>query len=322
MPAFAMHGFGRIPLVIGVLASLTVCVPAPADESPAKVSFTAADGYWIYADYYASTQQYRNGAENDAPIILLLHDCGADRNAWLPLVEPLRRLGAALLVPDLRGHGQSATAETRERAGRADPSLFHEMQSDLRGAYDWLANQHGLDRARFAIIGAGTGAAVALQYAAKDCSVDVVVCLSPPWDQPGLNPAGDMRQVRGRKVLLVAGPAEEEICKTLGERTKGVEVRSCRAAGRGCELLSTEPKLCDEIVRFASSGMGRPSTALVCGSIERNIYHALGSAWVAKINPTNLRYYSSPEEAESRGLRAARSTGPEQRGRDRQRRRP
>jgi hypothetical protein len=299
-------------LVIG--GSIALSAAARGDQSPTRVAFPAADGYWIHADFYASSQEYRNGTETDAPIIVLVHDCGADRSAWLPLIEPLRRSGAAILVPDLRGHGQSATADTRERAARADPTLFREMQADLRGAYDWLASQHGLDRARFALIGAGTGASVALRYAAKDCSVDVVVCLSPPWDQPGLNPAGEIGQVRGRSILLVGGAAEEEICKALAGRTQGAEVRACSAPGRGCELLSSEPRLCSEVVKFTTNGVGPPADKLVCGSIESNIYHPVTSGWVPKINPTNLRYYSSPEEAEARGLRPSRSTGPEQQG--------
>jgi pimeloyl-ACP methyl ester carboxylesterase len=317
-----MQAFAFRPVFIGGLVSLAMPLAALAEQTPAKVAFTADDGYWIYADYYSSLQEYRSRPEEAAPIIILLHDCGADRTSWLPLIEPLRHSGAAVLVPDLRGHGESAAGDTRDRAARADPALFREMQSDLRGAYDWLANQHGLDRARFALIGAGTGAAVALRYAATDRSVDVVVCLSPPWDQPGVNPADDMRQVRGRDILLVAGSAEEEICTSLAARTKGVQVHACHSSGRGCELLSSEPMLCRAIVKFAVNGMGKPSTTVVYASIESNIYHAAESGWVAKINPSNLRYYSSREEAELRGLRAARSTGPQQRDHERRRRRP
>ena len=41
----------------------------------------------------------------------------------------------------------------------------------MRGAYDWLAQQPKVDRARFALVGASVGCSVALQYAAKDRSV-------------------------------------------------------------------------------------------------------------------------------------------------------
>jgi len=311
MLGFAMHLSNRKAVIIGVL-SLSLPLRVWADDRSTKVSFTAADGYWIYADYYPRAQEYRNGAE-DAPIVVLIHDFGADRNSWLPLIEPLRHIGAAVLALDLRGHGESATEDTRERAQRADPGLYREMQSDLRGAYDWLASQGNVDRARFSIIAAGSGAAVALQYAAKDRSVDVVVCLTPPWDQLTFDPVADMRQVRGRNILLVAGPAEEEICKSLAGHTKGAEVRTSQAPGRGCELLAADSQLCSAIAKFAQDRMGSRSKAVVCGSIESYIYHTLDSAWVAKINPTNLRYYSSPDEAEARGLRRARSMAPDER---------
>ena len=47
----------------------------------------------------------------------------------------------------------------------------------------------------------------------------------------------------------------------------------------------------------------------VYGSIRSDIYHLPGSGWIDEIKPWNLRVYSSPQEAESRGLRRAKNNG-------------
>ncbi|MEO0250522.1 MAG: glutamate--tRNA ligase, partial [candidate division WOR-3 bacterium] len=43
-----------------------------------------------------------------------------------------------------------------------------------------------------------------------------------------------------------------------------------------------------------------PSQSVVYGSINSHIYHVRGSRWIERIGASNLRYYSSPEEAEAK----------------------
>jgi len=182
MPGLFVHSCVLGTLVIG--GSIALSVSALGDQSPTSVAFPAADGYWIHADFYASSQEYRNGAETDAPIIVLVHDSGADRSAWLPLIEPLRRSGAAILVPDLRGHGQSATGR-HARTGHARRSDAVSRNAGrparrvrLAGKPAWPGSGAVChDRRRDRRLG---GPAICGQ----DCSVDVVVCLSPPWISP------------------------------------------------------------------------------------------------------------------------------------------
>jgi pimeloyl-ACP methyl ester carboxylesterase len=281
--------------------------------TPRRVCFAASDGFRIYADYYEAA------AQGPVPMVLLVHDLGSGASDWTPLAEELWRAGLAVLAPELRGHGDSATSETRQRAARADPSLIGAMQHDLRGAYDFLAQQPGIDRARFALIGAGTGAAVALQYAAKDRSVDVVVCLSPSGPGLGLDPAGDLRQLVARRVLLVGGSEERTWCQQLAAQNVAaaeIETHFVDAPGRGLALFSSAPAAKRRIVDFVCRGVGAHSLSPVVASINSNVYHQPGSGWVARINPSNLRYFSSAEEAEARGLRAARSRGPDTPSRD------
>ncbi|MBN2445294.1 MAG: alpha/beta fold hydrolase, partial [Phycisphaerae bacterium] len=145
-----------------------VCAAAAGPQlEPRVVSFPAYDDYTLSADYYAP-----KSAREPAPVVILLHDCGADRTCWQPLIAPLYQAGFAVLALDLRGHGHSATSETQSRVERQDSTLFEDMFYDLRGAYDWLAKQPDVDRARLALVGAGAGSGVALHYSREDLSVD------------------------------------------------------------------------------------------------------------------------------------------------------
>lgn len=291
------------PLLLGLC-----CVSSATALEPQPITFFAADGVRIAADYYPPPSDCRE----DAPIAILLHAHRGDRKTWQPVVAPLHEAGFAVLAPDLRGHGASASTETRERAIRLEPRLFRDMQADLRGAYDWLAKQPRVDRARFALVGAGTGVGVALQYAAKDRSVDTVVGLSPGLNDAGLDSAGDMGQITGRRILLMANAHDRDAPYTLKKRGDG-GVRTRIYSGTnacGTDLLGNVPGIEREIVAFLVDGVGKSTTNTVYGTINSNIYHAPDSGWLARIAPTNLRYYSSTAEAEARGLRPSRSGGP------------
>ncbi|MGD8453258.1 MAG: alpha/beta fold hydrolase [Phycisphaerae bacterium] len=302
-----------VPRLAVGLGLVCFCVAAPPaepadDDGPQTVQFNAADGFWIYADYQAPTSSYV-----EAPIVILLHAEQADRRAWAPLIPALREAGFAVLAMDLRGHGESSDSGTRRQATELDARLFRDMQADLRGAYDWLAAQKGLDRARFTLVAAGRTVGVATSYAAADCSVDAVVCLSPQLGQEGLDPVADLSQIHGRQLLFLGARDERQVCETLAKRTKGARTWFCDSDKHGTDLLGNAPDIEKQIVRFLGDAVGRPSSLTVYGSIRSNIYHQPGSGWIAEISPTNLRHYSSPREAESRGLRAARSDGPRRR---------
>lgn len=283
---------------------------------PQPVSFNAADGVRIAADYYAPPAAERG----DAPMVLLLHMYRSDRTAWAPLIAPLHDAGFAVLALDLRGHGESATTETRDLVLARDPEIFRKMQDDVRGAYDWLVQQPRIDRARFALVGASVGGSIALQYAAKDRSVDAVVCLSPGLNYMGLDSAGDLRQITGRKILMLATADERDAPYTLRKESQGVEVEIFQdQKAHGTDMFGVVPELEQRVARFLTKSVGPPTTTAVYGSIEKNIYHAGDSDWVKEIAATNLRYYSSPQEAEARGLRPAKSKGPGASGRGRRR---
>jgi pimeloyl-ACP methyl ester carboxylesterase len=287
------------------LAAIIGLLPAAAVADRTPVSFPAADGFRIFADYFPPPS-----GDQDVPMVILLHMYRGDRSTWAPLIPLLNDNGFAVLALDLRGFGESATTETAKRATDRDSTLFQEMQNDVRGAYDWLSKQPRIDRSRVALIGASVGCSVAFQYAVKDRSVDVIVALSPGVDYMGLDSVGDIRQVIGRKILMVATQDEKKAPEALKAARSDAMVSLYPGSAHGTRMFGMIPKVEWEVVEFIKLNIGQPGKAPVYASIDKDIYHQAGSGWVEKIAPSNLRVFSSAQEAESRGLRAARSTEP------------
>lgn len=306
-----------LALVIGLAVAVLSPVPVQADSPAASavqkdVQLTTRDGFAIFADYYPP----KKSAE-PAPFVILLHMYRSDRTAWTPMIEPLRDAGFAVMSLDMRGHGQSATSDSQRRVEERDPEIFHEMQNDVRAAYDWIVQQPNVDRSRFALLGASVGCSVAIQYAAKDKSVDAVACLTPGTNYLGLNTEEDIRQIRGRNILLVAVTGEREASEKLATMCDGAEAKIYQGDGHGTRMFESVTRVIPETVEFLRKNVGSASNAQVYGTINSNIYHLADSKWIPEIAPHNLRAYSSAAEAESRGLRKSKSKGPRDRGRRR-----
>lgn len=279
---------------------------------PQEVTFQTFDGVKISADYYPPKKGAANapGAGSGAPMVILLHMYGQDRASWKPLIEPLHNAGFAILAPDLRGHGQSATENLKERVEKRETRLFKAMEQDVRAAYEWLAEQKGVDRARFVLVGASVGCSIALQYAALDKSVDAVVCLSPGLNYLGLDSKRDMRKVMGRKILLLATEEEKDAAEALKPLADGAQAKIHDGAAHGTNMLGLVPNIEKDIVDFLKRSAGEPVRDPCYGSLQSEIYHRPDERWIEQIKPANLRYYSTPAEAESRGLRASKTKEP------------
>lgn len=293
-------------VLLSILAAATPFASAQVD-APRPVAFQASDGLLLSADYYAPPNH-----RGPAPLVILLHGHGMTRECWQPLVQPLRDGGFAVLALDLRGHGESATESTRNGMRDRDPLVVADIHRDLRAAYDWLAHQEGVDRARFALVGADLGGSAALRYATRDRSVDAIVCLSPAPDAMGIDTRSDLPKLRGRAILLVSGK-DSAAARGLARLASGAKCLTGDGEGQGVELLDQDARLAASIVKFLSAAVGETSKKPVFGKIDSNIYHPAGSGWIEEISATNLRVFSSAQEAESRGVRKAYNLGPDDR---------
>jgi dienelactone hydrolase len=296
-----------------VLLSMPLVVSLPlacVAQKPQEVSFKTVDGVTIVADYYPPVPQ----AGLKAPIVILLHMYPADRTSWRDFAKQLSGVGIAALAIDMRGHGKSvepADMHLAERREQRDPRLYAAMHNDVAAAYQWLAQQPGLDLARFAIVGASVGCSVAIDYARRDRSVDAVVCLSPGTNYMGLDSAAHIRGYGNRPILLMASQEERAACETLAKLCDKATVKIYPMNGHnrmqmhGTNLLTQVPEATNVVLDFIRTNLGLPTEHPIVASIGSDVYHAPDSPIVRRIKPENLRWFSSVEEAQARGLRPA-----------------
>ncbi len=192
---------------------------------PQEVTLTTRDGVTLTATYYPGT----NGKES-IPVVLL-HGFRGSRKDYADLAPRLQEdLGCAVLVPDLRGHGDSTkTNGPKLDAAKMRPGQFPAMISqDMPAILDYLRDENngqdksppGLNLNKLCIVGADMGAAVALGFAKNDWNTTPVggwqmgtftkalVLISPELSAHGLKiavPLAD-EQVRSQiSVMLLVG---------------------------------------------------------------------------------------------------------------------
>jgi len=173
-------------------------VPAPEELGGQQL---VSKGLQLSATFYPGTE----GKEN-VPVILL-HMFKGDGKEYAELAPFLQRRGCAVLVPDLRGHGESTEsvfgAPPLEAAKMPREHYSFMLYDDMETFREFLVkkNDEGeLNLNKLCIVGAEMGAAVATYYASHDWttprreanraapSQDVkgLVLISPDWDFKGM----------------------------------------------------------------------------------------------------------------------------------------
>lgn len=285
--------------------------PAPRSNTPAPqlVRFATHDNMLIAGAY--TPPQARKGQR--APMAILLHMYASDHAAFDPLIPALHMAGFACLAIDLRGHGQSVGPPEMglaQRVADRDRKFFATMDRDVEGAYAWLSKQPGVDPSRFVLVGASVGCSVALKYAGRDRSVDAVVCLTPGTGYMGIDSLSDARKYGNRQMLLLASEEERTACEELARLVPGAVVQIGPSVGsqdrmslHGTRLLGQMPNVEQIITAFLVKAAGPATSEVVLASVQGEVYHEVGGGGTSQINPENIRWFSSPAEAEARGLR-------------------
>jgi len=149
----------------------------PPPLEPRDVEIETKDGVALRATWYASTV-----GEEAAPLILL-HALHGNRNDFREFALYLQReKDFAVIVPDLRGHGESTQQElptgemVRLSDNRLRPHDFAAMaQRDVEAVKRLLIRHNNageLNIERLGIVGAEMGALVAIEWAYQDWIAD------------------------------------------------------------------------------------------------------------------------------------------------------
>ena len=193
-------------------ARSTVAQEKPAQKPlpPEVVSLKTTDEKTLSATYYPSR------AGKEAAAVILLHVHGGDRTDLDTLACALQLSGSAVIVPDLRGHGDSTLGIKDLRAD----DYADMVRRDLESVKGFLMQQHNdgkLNIERLGIVGVEMGSTLALNWAVLDWSwprlatgkqgqdVKALALISPEWTFKGMriNEAVVDPAVRSELSLLI-----------------------------------------------------------------------------------------------------------------------
>lgn len=228
----------RCLLTLAALAALPVAAPpnavAQAPESgataakplpkPEDVKLTTKDGVQLVATYYPAT------LGQESPVVILLHGFQGDRHEFSRLARALQRSGAAVIAPDLRGHGDSTRLVGSDAMLSADrltnPQFAAMVSQDLEAVKTHLMQRNNageLNIEKLSVLGCEMGALVAANWALLDWSwpplavgkqgqdVKALALISPPNVFKGLRINGplDAPVIRNEMPLMIAAGKED-----------------------------------------------------------------------------------------------------------------
>jgi alpha-beta hydrolase superfamily lysophospholipase len=226
----------------------TAPAKAPAEDTAEEFVVETSDGTSIAAWYYPVPEDV-----SPLGIVILLHDLGGSHQAVEPLARSLQAAACAVVVPDLRGHGESKLASLPSHQDDQTKLLkkgdFEMMaasrggrvrdQSGIRGDVECIRNwivretaNGNVPKAPLFVVGSGIGASVAAHWAAADAAwpdiasgpqggaVAGLVLISPAFAAKGfsLNPALATDAVRRTiPMLVIAGSDDRDAVKVFDQ---------------------------------------------------------------------------------------------------------
>ena len=290
--------------ILTLLTTFAAAAPS-VGRGPEEARFTTDDGVQIVGEFIPA-------GRGPAPVVILLHMYRSDRSAWQPLVDDLHAADVAVLAIDLRGHGDSvkpASMSLRQRVIGRDETLFANMYRDVLAAYEWLTWRSDVDLSRIGLVGASVGCSVAIDYAARDRSLDVVVCLTPGEDYLGLDSRKHIAEFGKhgqRPILLSATEDERKATDALAAIYKSATVRIV-GGGRvhGTRMFGRVADVERQTVEFLAAHLNQGVGTSVVAAVDGEEYFAVGSKMDIELDRSRRRLFSSAEEAQARGLRRA-----------------
>jgi len=170
--------------------------------SAEQVKITTEDKLVLVADLYRPPK-----AEGIAPAALLVHDAGGSRADMAELAERLAKQGFAVLVPDLRGHGQSVGPQAKawkDMSAEEQQKFWAFATRDLSAAANFLRKDEHIHASNLSLLGYLAGSTLVARHALRDENVRCVVLLGPKAEQLGFNLQADLEALGGLPTYIGA----------------------------------------------------------------------------------------------------------------------
>jgi pimeloyl-ACP methyl ester carboxylesterase len=180
-----------------LLTSLAIALLSPGDwtplaaaedvkiPAPVEVRLDSIDGVSklvMHCTYYPSPMLADENGKEVIPV-LLLHGRGGTRGDYAFLAKFLQNEGHAVLVPDLRGHGDSSELIVGAGRVKLDPDKmrkgdFNLMVKDLESVKSWFLqknNAEELNMEMLVVVGSDMSSVTAMNFALRDWEVPELI---------------------------------------------------------------------------------------------------------------------------------------------------
>jgi len=284
---------------LGLLTATTLLaaacpVAAAADNRkdepppPERITLKTTDGVTLAATYYPP--QLGKMSAKDTATLILLHGHGDSRADCDELALRLQAAGNTVVVPDLRGHGDSDGADGALRAADFAAMARHDLEAVKKFLLE-KNNAGQLNIERLGVVGLDMGATVALNWAALDWSwpvlatgkqgqdVKALVLISPQWSYKGMGIQDAVAHPNVRadlSVLIVAGRRNAKLLRAAkrlhnaldrhhaagprGADEQTLWLKTPDTSLQGAELLGEESyRVGDMILEFVEMRLVNPS---------------------------------------------------------------
>ena len=200
----------------------------------ADITLDSSEGVTLAADF-----EEASGATTGVVLVHMEKRKAAD---WRFLTARLNRAGFTTLAVDLRGHGDNIGE------GESKPTLtdddYAAMTDDVRAAVLYLREQ-GYEQV--ALVGAGVGANLSAQVAAREEAVSNLVLLSPGLELQGVSSGEAVKSYGERPMLIVVSDNDTYAAKSSlvldGSAQGPHHLEVLTAAGQGTKMLNNAPEL-------------------------------------------------------------------------------
>lgn len=233
--------------------SSTAPAPRKAPMRPVKasaVALTTADKAKLKGDWLLPANPDKKFPRTGA--VILVHGNESDRSELWELQNKLASWGAAVMVVDLRGHGESPVA--KKGAEETLETRLNQYQEDIKSAVAYARKQKSIDPNRISILGVDLGAVAAIRYAGNDLQIKGVGFVSPETKIENFDLEVEAKKLRSRNLMLLAPIAVKESMEAMKAKLGSMlELRTIIADGEasGANLLnirkSTDPNLTLEL---------------------------------------------------------------------------
>ena len=239
---------------LGLIAAGGSSASTPASPHPEPAQLTARTGIErvqietedrqvLIASLYTPR---RRPSDELAPGAILIHDAGATRQQLTALAKRMQKQGFCVLIPDLRGHGESVSADldfaAEDLAGRE--RLWAFAARDIKASATYLHDLEGVHSTNLSLIGYRAGAVLATRHAVRDENVRSLIVVEPVIEKTEGEPnfvltRDDLKRLGGLPTFVAVSKEHQQrasrLCNAATRASGGGEfieiaVSKCKSA--------------------------------------------------------------------------------------------